>query len=214
MSSKTVTPDNLSEVLNYLLNKEGICEAALAREIELPRNTINRLTTGKCIDPRISTLQAVANYFQVSLDQLSGKAPITNQASSTTEIKQLPIIDIEKTPQWQQLLADVQILQSKRCVVADSDNSQAEFAVMVKGDAMWPQFQEGNIIIINPHKQAENRDFVLTSIHKTGEIILRQLFIDNALYVLKAINPIFPSVISLTGKDKIIGVAVETRIRY
>lgn len=214
MPSKTISPDNISDVLNFLLKKTGICEAALAREIDLPRNTINRLTAGKTSDPRISTLQAIADYFHITVDQLSGKVPITANVQRIEGIKRLPIIALEKAAQWQQFLIDMQADNEQRCIVSDPTDCQAEFAVKVKGDAMWPQFQEGNIIVINPHKSPENRDFVLTALYKPDEIIFRQLFVDNAVRVLKAINPIFPAIITLTPKDKIIGVAVETRISY
>lgn len=214
MSNNAVTPDNISNVLNYLLDRAGISEATLAREVDLPRNTINRLTAGKTPDPRISTLQAVAAYFHVTIDQLSGKSPIIeNVASTSDEVRHIPIIALEKASQWEKLLTEIRPDNHHKWIIFDLSNGEAKFAVNVKGDAMWPQFQEGNIIIVDPHKMVENRDFALFSIFKTGETVLRQLFVDNGVKILKAVNPIFPSM-SLTDEDCIIGVVVETRVRY
>jgi SOS-response transcriptional repressor LexA len=214
MSNKAINPDKISNVLNYLIDRAGISEATLAREVDLPRNTINRLTAGKTPDPRISTLQAVAAYFRVTLDQLSGKSPIMGNIVNTfEEVKHLPVLTLAEASQWKKILTKIRPDIHHNWIIFDSSNGEGKFAVTVKGDAMWPQFQEGNIIIVDPHKMAENRNFVLSSIFKTGEIVLRQLFVDNGIKILKATNPIFPS-ITLTDKDNIIGVAIETRVNY
>lgn len=64
--------DNLSNNLSSLLKKHNISESDLARTLNLPYNTIHRLVTGHTIDPRISTLKAIAGYFKVKLDALLG----------------------------------------------------------------------------------------------------------------------------------------------
>ena len=78
MSKKIETSESVSNTLNFLLKREGMSEAALAKEVDIPRNTINRLAGGRTPDPRISTLETIANYFNVSLDQLIGKEPISD----------------------------------------------------------------------------------------------------------------------------------------
>ncbi len=78
---------------------------------------------------------------------------------------------------------------------------------------MWPNFEIGTLLIIDPEKKPINRSFVLTHIHDRDEIIFRQLIIDGQYKILKALNPIFPS-IEVQSNDKIIGSVIETRCNY
>jgi len=48
----------------------------LARELKIPPPTINRIIAGQVLDPRCSTLVLLADYFDVSIDQLVGREEI------------------------------------------------------------------------------------------------------------------------------------------
>ncbi len=59
---------NLAE----LLRKRCIKTNQLAHHIGIPMMTIRRLLSGETGDPRISTLKCIADYFEVSVDELIG----------------------------------------------------------------------------------------------------------------------------------------------
>lgn len=40
-------------------------------------------------------------------------------------------------------------------------DSKGEFALIVEGDSMEPEFHEGDIIVVNPYKKQENNDYVV-----------------------------------------------------
>lgn len=71
MRDKTL---NIKYVLSGLLSDSGISESELGRKINIPRATINRLIAGHTPDPRASTLNAIAAYFNISIEQLLGKS--------------------------------------------------------------------------------------------------------------------------------------------
>jgi DNA polymerase V len=75
---------------------------------------------------------------------------------------------------------------------AESDCAGAEpFALMVLGDAMAPEFVEGEIIVIEPEGHATEGSFVVAQVD--GEWTLRQLARDGAKWQLRALNPAYPA---------------------
>jgi SOS-response transcriptional repressor LexA len=75
---------------------------------------------------------------------------------------------------------------------ADGDCAGAEpFALMVLGDAMAPEFVEGEIIVVEPEGHATDGSFVVAQVD--GEWTLRQLARDGAQWQLRALNPAYPA---------------------
>lgn len=64
------------------------------------------------------------------------------------------------------------------------------FALMVYGQSMAPEFQEGEIIVIEPDGLARDGAYVLAHCH--DEWIFRQLIRTDAGWLLHALNPAFP----------------------
>ncbi len=74
----------------------------------------------------------------------------------------------------------------------ESSCSAAEaFALMVLGDSMAPEFLEGEIIIIEPEGLATDGSYVLAE--AGGELIFRQLAKDGERWLLRPLNPEFPT---------------------
>lgn len=87
------------------------------------------------------------------------------------------------------------------------------FALRVKGDSMEPEFQEGDIIIINPHAEVLPNDF---AIFKNGEeeATFKQLKKYAAQWVLHPLNPKHPDIEVKKGEFKIIGRVMKKEKAY
>ena len=60
--------------IRTLMKQHGeMTESKLAKEINLPQPTVNRLLSGAIADPKISTLTLIANFFKISIDWLLGR---------------------------------------------------------------------------------------------------------------------------------------------
>lgn len=203
----------IGSILNRLLSKAGISEAELGRIIKVPRATINRIASGRTPDPRASTIGAIAAYFHVTVDQLLGKQPLFHHAKSvvsTGSYNSIPIIEWNNLNKWERMLQNIKPDNHFDWILTDPNIATGKFALRVKGDAMWPQFQENTILIIDPTHEEKNRDFVIIYLKKNNEILFRQLVIEGKYKFVKAINDIFPA-IQLQESDKIIGVVIQTR---
>jgi transcriptional regulator with XRE-family HTH domain len=71
---------SLSTILTALMAEREIKSAALARKTGVPQPVIYRLMTGGTENPQILTLVPLANFFNVSLEQLIGLAPLHKKA--------------------------------------------------------------------------------------------------------------------------------------
>jgi len=71
---KKLPQTKLQKNLQRLLVKRGITSGSdLARQLDVPPPSINRILSGQVTDPRCSTLILLADYFDVSIDQLLGR---------------------------------------------------------------------------------------------------------------------------------------------
>ncbi|HLB43182.1 MAG TPA: XRE family transcriptional regulator [Gammaproteobacteria bacterium] len=203
----------ISGILSYLIKQAHISEAELARKVNIPRATINRLVSGRTPDPRASTLNAIAEYFNVSVDQLLGKQPLfldNKESIITISHLSIPIITWEETKNWEGIINKLKPDNHFDWVMVDPAIERGKFAIRVDGESMWPQFQTNTILIMVPEKEAKNRDFVIAYIKKSDEVVFRQLIVEGKYKFLKAINTIFPT-IQLEDTDKIIGIVIQTR---
>jgi len=204
---------DINGILSLLISKARMTEAELAREINIPRATINRLTSGKTPDPRASTLNAIAAYFNISVEQLIGKKPLLDNSqeviSSTSET--IPVIELNKALEWETLIPQLTTSNHFDFILIDPSTCQGKFAIKVQGESMWPQFQVNTLLIISTDKIVKNRDYVLAYVKETNEIVFRQMMIDGTYKFLQAINSLFPS-ITFTNEDKVIGTVIQTRL--
>lgn len=199
----------ISESLEHLIKKYKLSEIELARRVNIPRATINRLVSGRTPDPRISTLNAIAEYFSITVDDL-----LTQDFMRSKPQQGMPILDWNEAVEWQQYL-HLEKTQIKRNYIEAPDFStqESKFSLKVIGDAMTPQFPENTLLIIDPHKEIQNRDFVIVRLDHIDQVVFRQLWIDGQYKCLRANNNLFPNLV-LQDKDKIIGVVVEGRSTF
>lgn len=202
----------IGHTLSNLIRTHHISEAELARQINVPRATINRLVSGRTPDPRASTLSAIAEYFSITVDQLLGKQ-LSNGYQNAASGTGIPILKWEEALCWEEHTQQSDFSESKEFIMRDPTIQDGRFCLRVKSDAMSPQFQENSILIVDPTKEAANKDFVITYRVKTDEILFRELLIDGKYRFLKAINELFPS-IELQNNDKIIGVIIQARNNF
>lgn len=198
----------VSAVLNRLIASTGTSESELARRIEIPIATLNKLKTGRVVDPKASTLLLIANYFSITVDQLIGHAPF--EVLNTRTLSYVPVLktsDLLGT-KVNQLTYD----NHKEWVSFErNDNSFARslFALNVLGDAMWPYFDENTTIIVDQDLEVANKKCVVVYLAESNEIVLRQVFIDGNSLIVKPINSMFKTV-TLTPNDRVLGVVIHS----
>lgn len=205
-----------------LMFKKDIRTTQLAREIDVPQQTLQRIVAGLSPSPHRKTLVPLAEYFSVSVDQLMGREPLpealatanVGQAkSSPITLKQIPLLESVNVAQY---LESHDASLVKEYLAADGGVSNEAFALVMSDSSMEPYVPQGAMLILDPSRPLKDRGFVLASIQGSQALVFRQLLMDGEHRYLKPMNSdlaAFPMRL-LREEDKILGVLVELRHRY
>lgn len=87
-------------------------------------------------------------------------------------------------------------------------SSGEPYALMVLGDSMLPEFEDGDIIVVEPEGLAKDGSFVV-AYHK-DEYTFRQLRILDGKWYLSALNDIYPTE-QISGPDAVKGVVIQKK---
>lgn len=212
--------NNLTRILNLLLGEKKIKPAELARLTNLPQPTIQRIVAGTTSRPHLSSLEPIAKFFSLSIDQLLGLEPIpwlANKAYVSTHIKQVPVIDWNEVMPWLNSNSDININFQGNTIISDVTSGQKTFALTVKDASMEPVFNIGTKIIIDPEKDLKDRCFLVVKFSDNNEAVFRQLVVDGNDYFVKPLSKELndSKMRKITPQDtKICGILVQTRRDY
>ena len=164
--------------IRQLMACAKMSEADLCRGVNLPQTTVNRLLSGHTTDPRINTLVAIAQFFEVSLEQLLGfESIVPNNLGVSTRGCILPIVNWDSLQNW--LYRALEITNELRCWIKTernfNDHSFAlptpascqhifgENGLLLMNRLAPSEFKDGHIVLLE-----ENNEFYLTKILKEG----------------------------------------------
>jgi SOS-response transcriptional repressor LexA len=85
-------------------------------------------------------------------------------------------------------------------------NTGEPYVLMVHGDSMLPEFEDGDVIVIEPDGLVKDGSYVVA--FHNGEYTFRQLRIQDGRYSLVALNALFPSE-DVPGIEVIKGVVIQ-----
>lgn len=204
---------SLSKILQKLLYDKRMNASELAKEVDLPIPTVHRIVTGKSTRPYKASLQPIADYFSISLDQLVGEEPLPNDLSLeqkvTKPIREIPLLN------WENLSAKDKPKVAVDFIVA-SQVSETCFATLMCDSSMAPHFPQGTVLIFEPKKEASDRSFVLVHLAKSNCYVFRQILFDADYKFLKPLNPELKAsqMRILEAQDELIATLVEARQLY
>lgn len=203
------TSQYLSQNLEILLKTHEINCADLAKKLNLPYNTIHRILMGTTSDPRISTLQQIAEYFGVSLDFLYA----TNQSNHFNKKNNsiVPFYD------WSQLTDPnflTQVDAQKWINVADLDvkDGLEHFFAIDSTKSMQPRFPINTTFILKNNEAVIDGDLVLIRFRSDNALSLRELVIDSPHWQLKPIISDSTTILFTHEEHMVIGVVILTVI--
>ena len=208
---KKIKSRRLSDSLKFIMKAhEDISSAELSRKTNIPQTTLHKILTEQTSDPRLSTLLSLANFFEITLEELVGleqnELGIAKKISGP--IKSIPIIS------WEQCIYAKETIeklnennwQDWQTVNIESNNA---FALLSKV-CMEPLYPRGTVLIIDPELKPTDGDFVVVHYKNTDEATLRQISIDGPYRKLFTINENEKPDI-LDKRKNIIGVVFQAR---
>ncbi|MGA2655158.1 MAG: S24 family peptidase [Gammaproteobacteria bacterium] len=205
----------LSHVLNHLLEVSGnLSGTELARRVELPSATVNRLITGTVQDPRISTLTSIAKYFNISFDQLLGYAPLPKQFSLMNN--RFAYTFTIPAFQLQQVHQDLNNEEAGNNRLNWQSNENYDhndlFAIKLEQANFEPTFLKGTTLIVHKKLTPQINDYVVVSI-QGKEATIRKYYTESGETYLYPLRSELPVINAEQESVKVLGVILESQTR-
>lgn len=207
--SNAMKKTRIGQILTRLVSEKKICLAELARQINVPQPTVHRIANGICEHPHLSSLEPIARFFSITVEQLKGLEPIP----WLDRLTKIPLLTWEEAVTWP---ADKMDMSTKERLFTDANIGVNGYALKMKDASMEPVFPENTLLIADPDKPPRDRSYVVAKLAHFKEPIFRQLLIDAHEHYLKALSPDFNQykMIRLNPGDSILSIVVQTKRNY
>lgn len=211
LMNETKLSDNLQQLMRIHGN---ITVSELARLTNLPQPTIHHILSGATKNPRAKALEALSDYFSVTIKQLLGQehlpTVIPDAIKENLQISTIPIIKWDMLRDWP--LIEVKNAQK---ILLDRKLAINSFALVLQDASMEPTFQQNSVLIFDSEKIPKDRDYVVTYLVQKNTIVFNRLFIENnEKYIKESSGEGNFNLTKLDNNDRIIGTLIETRVPY
>lgn len=193
----------------------GITQSKLADKLNLSRSTIAMYETGAS-EPDFEIANKIADFFGVTLDYLLGR-------ENTLQEKKT---DIVKIPVYGTIPAGIPTEMIDSSFIEDYEEISEEllkggntyFGLKVKGDSMYPEFRNGDTLILKKQEDCESGDFCAVSINHTESTFKKVIKQTNGI-TLQPLNPAYEPLF-FTNQEvidlpiTILGIVKEVRRSY
>jgi SOS-response transcriptional repressor LexA len=158
--------------------------------------------------PTFEVLMKLLNGLNVEASEFMIETGYMKPITPGARTKRIPVLSWVRAGHWKEAYG-----QGEPAGFVETE-TKGEFALMVEGDSMEPEFREGDIIVVDPYKKQEQNDYVVVC-NADYEATLKQLKKYGKTRVLHPLNPKYEDIeLTKDGGHGLIGVVVEKRKKY
>lgn len=178
----------ISERIKLLRKQKKITQEELAKIINVERSSIAKYETGTT--PSMEILIKIANYFNVTIDYLSG-----NSSAPSLDITTIPGIFIpnkKKLPMFGKIACGEPIYadESFEGYIEVEDCVNADFCLRAKGDSMiGARIMDGDIVIVKKQDMVNNGEIAVVLIGDEATLKRAYFYPEKNKLVLNPENP-------------------------
>lgn len=203
------------EIYEKLCKKIDMKPSVVAKEAGVDPSTISNWKRG-VYAPKEETRRKLAQRLGVSLTYLDTGVGITVDDAKFRAMDIIPIVGQSAAGQPIDAIQDIQGF-----VQFDySEYNNGEFyALIVKGDSMFPQIHDGDLVIVKRQQNVNEGDIAVVLVNGDEESTIKKVKFDNSGLVLIPFNPEYKE-IHFTAQDvinlpvRIVGKVVEVRRKF
>lgn len=175
------------ENILFLMEKHGIrSERQLATLMGVNQQTINRIISGMTPDPRVSTIEEIAQFFGVEVGAMLETDLSVYDKSKNNSTISIPMLGWNDLHSWEN-----NCLEQTKEFLLDPSDFIGSYAVMVDNTTLpWP-FIVGTVLIISPKEPLKKSEYVV--VHKNGLNYLKKGLINDEEIWLSDIEELFPA---------------------
>lgn len=198
--------------IKALRENAGLSQAQLARKMGISQSTVGMWESGKSM-PKNAALEKLASIFDATTDYILGRTNIKKELAAPGAPVRIPVLGsipagipieaIEDIIDWEEIPADW------------TRGNKQYFALQVKGVSMYPEYRDGDVIVLKRQETAENGQDCAVSINGDEATFKRFRRTESGI-MLQAINPDFEPLLYTEQQVaelpvRILGVVVELR---
>lgn len=186
-----------AERLRDLRINAGLSQEALGQKCGVTKSSINMYERGER-SPKVETLEAIADYFNVDMEYLRGTSDIKNKYRESLgglPDNIIPLPTMKKIPLIGDIACGTPILavQNIEDELFAPEDINCDFALRCKGDSMiGANIMDGDVVYIR--EQAQVNDGQIAAVLIEDEATLKRVYYDheNNMVTLIAENPAVP----------------------
>lgn len=192
----------------------GLTQTELAEKVKASQQAIEQLENGKTRRPRY--LPELAKALGVSVDWILNGDENFSQISPYVPGKKYPVLSKIQAGAWLEAVEAYTLKDIDNWLESDAHIQGEAFWLQVDGDSMTApaglSIPEGTFVLFDTGREAINGSLVIAKLSDSNEATFKKLVIDGGQKYLKGLNPQWP-LVSINGNCRIIGVAIETKLR-
>lgn len=178
------------DILKHLRKSENMNQLELANAIGVSRSTIGMYESGQR-EPDFETMEAIADYFNVSMDYLLGKSP-DKLVDNIFKYDNISPVRLKRFPMLGEIACGEPIYAAEdkeSYVMADMD-IHADFCLIAKGDSMInARICDGDIVFIREMPIVENGEIAAVIIDDEATLKRWYYYKEDNKLMLVADNP-------------------------
>ena len=209
----------LSDMLTYLRKRKGLSQQELANTLKISRSAIGMYETGKR-EPDLETLEVFADFYNVDMNTLTGKAPVKKQTNKLPDTA-VPVdfSHLKRIPILGRIAAGAPIYAEENIegyTFTDFNGGAEYFALRVRGDSMNAvRIYDGDLVIVRKQDIVENGEIAAVLIEQEATLKRFSLSGDIVTLMPQSTNPEHkPLVYNLKDTSvKILGLVVQVQFQ-
>lgn len=198
------------------INLSGLKKGEIAAACKVANSAVTQWISGESKSLKPENLFALAKVTGFSAKWLAvGEGPesLDNNVEPGPESKGLiPLISWVQAGAWSEVVDLYAVGDAEDWLPCPANHGPRCFALRVRGESMFDphgrrSFREGDIVFVDPERQAENGSLVIAKLTDSQEATFKQLVIEDEKRYLKALNPAWPErMMPINGSCQIVGV--------
>lgn len=189
-----------------------VTQERLAERLGVTQGAIGHWLSGRR-EPSIDVINKILR--ELGLPALSVQGPSTgNTEEAPANRGNIPLISWVQAGSFQEATEAYAPGMAEAYLPCPTPHGPWTFALKVRGQSMYNphsprSFHEGEMIYVDPDREAENGSFVVVKLVDEQEATFKQLVMEGSRRYLKAINPSWPEpFIEIDGEAHIVGVVI------
>lgn len=184
---------DIGRIIAAKRREQGLTLEEVGERVGVAKSTIQRYEAGLITTPKIAVIESIARALSLEPSVLTGKkaaVPSNAEAVSSAESKvAIPILG--EVAAGSGAFADSNVLGYIMEEGSRLSGAEEYAYLVVKGDSMYPEFKDGDKVLIKCTPTAEQGDYAVVMVDDDNGVVKR-LEYGNGYLTLHSVNPMYP----------------------